>query len=244
MSFDLVGIFEKMSAFAFVIVGILLVMALSSAAVGIERWWVLRTGRSRARRLAARVAPAVSAGRWEEVVAEARRDGKNPFALLLEGVAGAWMSSEGDGTSIPERVKNEASRCLENAEADLRRGMGVLASVGSVAPFVGLLGTVIGIINAFEGIAADNSSGIGAVAAGIAEALIVTAIGLAVAIPAVLTFNVLNGRVESEMLALKTAAGEMMDDMVHRPVRLPFEVEEAARANDRTAPRQTADSVC
>jgi len=93
----------------------------------------------------------------------------------------------------------------------------VLASVGSVAPFVGLLGTVVGIINAFEGIAAENASGIGSVAAGIAEALVVTAIGLSVAIPAVLIFNWLNGRVEAQMLALRTSGGEMTDGMIYQP---------------------------
>ena len=89
--------------------------------------------------------------------------------------------------------------------------MSLLASVGSVAPFVGLLGTVIGIIGAFQGIAAEGSGGLGAVSAGISEALVVTAIGLVVAIPSVLAFNSLSGRADNLLLALDQSRGEFID---------------------------------
>jgi biopolymer transport protein ExbB len=85
--------------------------------------------------------------------------------------------------------------------------------VGSVAPFVGLLGTVVGIIAAFQGIAAAGSGGLGAVSAGIAEALVETALGLVVAIPAVLFFNYLTSRVNGIELALDRSASELLDEM-------------------------------
>src|SRR5262249_29008534 len=97
--------------------------------------------------------------------------------------------------------------------ADLRRGMAVLATVGSVAPFVGLLGTVLGIISAFQGIAATGSGGLAAVSAGISGALIETALGLAVAIPSVLGFDYLNGQVVKDEMLLNNAAGELLDLM-------------------------------
>jgi len=87
----------------------------------------------------------------------------------------------------------------------------VLASVGSVAPFVGLLGTVLGIISAFQGIASTGSGGLSSVSAGISEALIETALGLAVAIPAVLAFNYLSTVIARDEMALNTAAGELLD---------------------------------
>jgi biopolymer transport protein ExbB len=87
----------------------------------------------------------------------------------------------------------------------------VLASVGSIAPFVGLLGTVLGIISAFRGIATAGSGGLSAVSAGISEALIETALGLAVAIPAVLAFNYLTGLITREESGLSRAAGELLD---------------------------------
>src|SRR5262245_44183870 len=97
--------------------------------------------------------------------------------------------------------------------ADLRRGLAVLASVGSVAPFVGLLGTVLGIISAFQGIASTGSGGLSAVSSGISEALIETALGLAVAIPSVLGFNYLSTRVARDEAALNSAAGEVLDSV-------------------------------
>src|SRR5260370_25883420 len=101
-------------------------------------------------------------------------------------------------------------RYLEDLGADLRRGLSVLASVGSVAPFVGLLGTVLGIISAFQGIATSGSGGISSVSAGISEALIETALGLAVAIPAVLAFNFLTRKIAAEERTLNHAAGPLL----------------------------------
>ncbi|RYZ35892.1 MAG: MotA/TolQ/ExbB proton channel family protein, partial [Myxococcaceae bacterium] len=104
-------------------------------------------------------------------------------------------------------------RINERITADVRRGMSVLATVGSVAPFVGLLGTVVGIIEAFAGIAKEGSGGLGAVSAGIAEALVVTALGLLVAIPAVLMFNFLSTRADALLLSLEQARGEFLDHL-------------------------------
>ena len=100
---------------------------------------------------------------------------------------------------------------MEEIGADLRRGLAVLASVGSVAPFVGLLGTVVGIISAFQGIASTGSGGLSSVSAGISEALIETALGLAVAIPAVLAFNYLTNEITRDEGALNRSAGELLD---------------------------------
>ena len=91
--------------------------------------------------------------------------------------------------------------------------MSLLASVGSVAPFVGLLGTVVGIISAFQGIAATGSGGLSSVSAGISEALVETALGLAVAIPAVLAFNYLSTAITADESKLSRAAGEMLDNI-------------------------------
>src|SRR5260370_41864558 len=96
-------------------------------------------------------------------------------------------------------------RYLEDLGADLRRGLSVLASVGSVAPFVGLLGTVLGIISAFQGIASTGPGGLSAVSSGISEALIEPALGLAVAIPPVLAFYDLSTRISRDETALNPA---------------------------------------
>jgi len=94
---------------------------------------------------------------------------------------------------------------------DLRRGLGSLATIGSTAPFVGLLGTVWGIIKAFQNMAATGSGGLGTVSGAIAEALINTAFGLLVAIPAVMMFNYLTNRVEDMQVDITDSATELID---------------------------------
>ncbi len=92
-----------------------------------------------------------------------------------------------------DEIVEAASRAIERATllttSDFKKGIGSLATIATTAPFIGLFGTVIGIINAFRGMALTGSGGIGAVSAGIAEALVTTALGLFVAIPAAWMFN-------------------------------------------------------
>jgi biopolymer transport protein ExbB len=126
-----------------------------------------------------------------------------------------------------EAARRELERKSEEVAADVRRGMGVLASVGSIAPFVGLLGTVVGIIDAFQGIAKEGSGGLGAVSGGIAEALVVTALGLVVAIPAVLAFNFLTSQSESLLRAVDQARSELVDWLENRHVETEGHVGQA-----------------
>ena len=108
-----------------------------------------------------------------------------------------------------------SKRALERAQAithaELNRGLSGLATIGSTAPFVGLFGTVVGIINAFEGISTEKSTGLGAVAGGISEALVATAIGLFVAIPAVWMFNYFNSKVEAFDVEMDNSSSELID---------------------------------
>ena len=107
------------------------------------------------------------------------------------------------------------ARALERQAArevqSFKRGLGVLATVGSTAPFVGLLGTTMGIVNSFQQMAAAGSGGLGTVSAGIAEALITTAFGLLVAIPAVMAFNFLQGWVDARSVDLSESSNEFLD---------------------------------
>jgi biopolymer transport protein ExbB len=144
-----------------------------------------------------------------------------------------------------ELTRRELERIYERVGADVRRGMSVLASVGSVAPFVGLLGTVVGIIESFAGIAKTGSGGLGAVSAGISEALVVTALGLLVAIPAVLMFNLLSTRADALVLSLDLARREFMDHLedMHTMGGAPVARGEGAMALDveRAARREGHD---
>ena len=121
------------------------------------------------------------------------------------------------------RTKSSRNRALERAEAivhaKLKRGLGGLATIGSTAPFIGLFGTVVGILNAFQQIATQKSAGIGAIAGGISEALVTTAFGLLVAIPAVMLFNYFTNKVEAFDVEMEKSLGELMNNFVKRSRR-------------------------
>jgi biopolymer transport protein ExbB len=93
--------------------------------------------------------------------------------------------------------------------ASFRRGLGVLATVGATAPFVGLVGTVLGIVNAFQQLATSGQGSVGEISGGIAEALVTTALGIAVAIPAVWLFNHLNQRTSRALVEMQCVAEEL-----------------------------------
>jgi biopolymer transport protein ExbB len=216
VQFDLVDIFRKMSGFQWNVVGALLVMATASLAVVLERLWVFWRSRRASRALAATAARLLAGGHYEQLVAVATSGEPSHLGKLLAAGTASYLAARrrpGAPIAPAELARREMARQRDALDAELRRGMGVIASTGSVAPFVGLLGTVVGIIAAFEGIASEGSGGLGAVSAGISEALVVTALGLFVAIPAVLLFNLLSTKVEALVLALDHAASQLADHL-------------------------------
>lgn len=224
MSFDLVHIFKEMGLVALIIVGVLTLMAMASLAVFVERLWVYARSRRQSRRLAARAGRLLDERKYEHLIREAEETRGSHLAPLLVGGLKAYLNAlkkPGELGAV-ELTRRELARKTEAVSTDVRRGMNVLASTGSVAPFVGLLGTVVGIIDAFQGIASEGSGGLGAVSAGIAEALVVTAIGLIVAIPSVLAFNYLSARADVLLQALDQTRGEFLDYLEnHTPSGTP-----------------------
>lgn len=125
--------------------------------------------------------------------------------------------SGGDPVASLELVTS----ALEDAKAEtliqMKRGLGFLATIGSTAPFIGLFGTVVGIINAFQGIASTGSGGMAAVSGGIAEALVATALGIFVAIPAVVSFNHFTGRLENFQVEMNRASSQLVNCLFKVP---------------------------
>jgi len=214
MSFSLVEMWHSMGLPAKIVGAFLLTMGLASLTVFIERLLTPRRSRAASRAFALAIADGIHEGEVETVIKEAAKHPRGHLARLVQSgltVYGQSRGEDGSTLSPAERTRRHLERLLEELGADLRRGMAVLASVGSVAPFVGLLGTVVGIISAFQGIASTGSGGLSSVAAGISEALVETALGLAVAIPAVLAFNYLSNAIATDERALAAAAGELAD---------------------------------
>jgi biopolymer transport protein ExbB len=200
---------------AITVVTVLLVMGVASLSVFVERLWAIARSRRDSRTFAAGAIRDLSPGTIDAVLAEAERLDGGHLARLARYGLGTYRDAQGgldgDGLTPVESMRRELQRRIDEQVADLKRGLPLLASVGSVAPFVGLLGTVLGIVTAFRGIAQTGSGGLSAVSAGIAEALVVTALGLAVAIPAVLAFNYLSTQITRDQLALTNAAGRLID---------------------------------
>ena len=113
-------------------------------------------------------------------------------------------------------MRRAIQRATALTSSDLKKGIAALATIGSTAPFVGLLGTVVGVISAFQGIGTTGSAGLGAVSAGIAEAFIETALGLVVAIPAVWMYNYFTNRLESFSIEMDNSSSELVDYFIKK----------------------------
>ena len=223
MQFGFTELWQHMGIPAIVVASVLIVMGLASLTVFIERVLTLRRSRAASQRFAAQVADDMSRGRFDAVLSASEGHQIGHLARVvrtgLTTFRHAQQTADASGLTPVDQTQRHMERYMEEISADLRRGLSILASVGSTAPFVGLLGTVVGIISAFQGIAATGSGGLSSVSAGISEALVETALGLSVAIPAVLAFNYLSTRIASEELKLKNACGQLLDTIEDRAER-------------------------
>ncbi len=177
-------------------------MSVVAGAIATEKWLRLRRaeGDSGAFLAAWRQADADPAA----ARAIAERFPASPVAGVVRAVTAAGGVGEGHRAEVHDRV---VRRFVLTTGSELRRGLSTVATVGSTAPFVGLFGTVIGIVNAFHEIGATGRGGIATVSTGIAEALVTTAFGIIVAIPAVWLFNALSQRI-GRLLVMVESAGE------------------------------------
>ena len=211
MNFDLLHMWGEMGFLNRLITVSLIIMGLACLTVFVERLFVIGRAFRKASAFAAEQNPRLAEGAWSDVLAAAREEQGNPLASLVAATLGAYTADVPDGQLTPlERARREAERHLETANAAVRRGMPILASTGSIAPFVGLLGTVVGIIVAFGAISTTGSGGLSSVAGGISEALVETALGLCVAIPATLMFNALSTRMDR----FEATMGEAVDRLL------------------------------
>jgi len=221
MSFDLVSMWHSMGFFAKFIAAILGIMSIYSLGVMAERLVTYARAGSASRQYAEQLRGLLPARKYGDAVALAKKLRRGHLSRVLglaieeydRGVNALRRKGPEDvgDFDVVAAVNRAIDRSSMRTVADLRRGLGALATVGSTAPFVGLLGTVAGIITAFQAMAATGSGGLGSVSAGIAEALVTTAFGLLVAIPAVMMFNYLTNRVEDMQVDISDSANELVD---------------------------------
>ncbi|PYV10120.1 MAG: flagellar motor protein MotA [Acidobacteria bacterium] len=204
------------------VVILLFIMSAWSIGVMIDRWIAYQSARKQSRIFAPAVAGALKDGRIDEAISIAEQNKRSHLAKVVTAGLQEFQAHQ-VSAEIPGEMIEASKRALERASAivhaELKRGVSGLATIGSTAPFVGLFGTVVGIIHAFQGIAAQKSPGIGAVSAGIAEALVTTAIGLFVAVPAVWVYNYFTSKVEAFDVEMDNSSSELIDYFIKRAAR-------------------------
>ena len=222
MPTDPLGLWKAMGLVAKTVVIILFIMSGWSIGVMIDRAMAYNAARKQSRAFAPAVAGALRDGRIDEAIKVAERNKKSHLAKVV--VAGLQeFQAHQLSSDIPGEEIEASKRALERAEAivhaELKRGISGLATIGSTAPFVGLFVTVVGIINAFKQISTEKSTGLGAVSGGISEALVTTAIGLFVAIPAVWMYNYFTGKLEAFDVEMGNSSSELIDYFLKRTQR-------------------------
>lgn len=221
MQFGIIELWQHSGWLARIVVIILLFLSVWTIGVGIERIIVYLRARAQSRKLAPLVAKLLKEGKLTEAInltTKKEYKGAHLAKVIFAGLQEYLSQNEGN---VKPQEKIEASkRAIERQISvtvqDFRKGLNPLATIGSTAPFIGLFGTVFGIINAFHGMSITGSGGIGAVAAGIAEALITTGTGIGVAVIAVWLFNFFLNQIDIFAAEMNNASSELIGFFIQK----------------------------
>jgi len=218
VSWDLRAMWSSMGILAKMVVVLLFLMSAWSVGVMIDRGLMYSAARKQSRLFVTQVAAALRDGKLDEAISIAERNKKSHIAKVVATGLSEFQSA---AANVPEQeIVDAAKRGLERSvaivHAEMKRGLSGLATIGSTSPFVGLFGTVVGIINAFKGISAQKATGLSAVAGGIAEALVTTALGLIVAVPAVWAYNIFTSKVEAFDVEMDNSSMELVNYFITR----------------------------
>ena len=220
---DLLELWEQMGIPVKALMILLGLMSMWSMGVFFERLFTFTQAGKQSKAFAPQVAKHLKDGHLKDAIAVSQSKnykyshlGKVVLAGLQEYQFQKDAGVELSRDDVIDSVRRAIQRASALTAADLKKGMGSLATIGATAVFVGLLATTLGVINAFQGIAATGSGGLGAVSAGIAEALVGTAIGLFVAIPAVWFYNALTTRIEFFNVEMDNSSSELVDYFIKK----------------------------
>jgi biopolymer transport protein ExbB len=219
VGFDLRSMWSQMGLMAKGVVVILALMSMWSFGVMVDRYIAYSQARKQSREFAPAVAGCLKEGKIEEAISVAEQSSRSHLAKVVEAGLQEFRA-QGVSTDLSGGEIESSRRALERAEAivnaELKRGLSGLATIGATAPFVGLFGTTVGIINAFQGMSSEQTAGLSAVAGGISEALVATAFGLFVAVPAVWAYNAFSNRVEAFQIEMSNSSSELIDYFIKK----------------------------
>lgn len=206
--------------FGLMVMGCLAVLSIFSVGVILDKYRRFRAATRQWQLFRPAFARSLRAGEVKETIAAAKQHQESYVAQVVSAGLIEYDGAKqvgGDPAASLELVTSALEHGKIEALIEMRRGLGALATIGSTAPFIGLFGTVVGIINAFRGIAATGSGGMAAVSGGIAEALVATALGIFVAIPAVVAFNHFTGMLERFQVEMNQASNEIVNVLFRMP---------------------------
>ena len=221
MDWGLMSMWHSMSTIARGVVIVLLLMSLRSFTVMITRGLRYSVARKQSVKFIQQVADAMRDGNLDEVISVAERNKRSPIAnIVATGIAEfqSALPSISNDKAI-ELARRGLDRSCASTHSELKRGLSGLATIGATAPFVGLFGTVLGITHAFRGTAIHPIDALSGVAAGIAEALVTTALGLVVAVPAVWCYNYFTDKMELFDLDMSNSSMELVSYLATRTAR-------------------------
>ena len=223
MQFGLLEMWQAMGPVARAVSILLIALSIVSLYLFVERQLVFRRARSKSKQVAPKLADLLKKGQIKEALALSTKKENKGSHLARVTAAGIQEFLEGKeaNLSIEEQVETAQRGCERAAtifNQELKRGLSTLATIATSAPFIGLFGTISGIINAFRGMALTGSGGIGAVAGGIAEALVTTAFGIGVAIIALWCYNTLNTKIEVYDAEMSNTSSQIVDFFIRKQV--------------------------
>ena len=223
MQFGLIEMWQAMGPVAKGVTFLLIALSIISFYLFVERQLVFRRARSKSKQVAPKLADLLKKGQIKEALTLSTKKENKGSHLARVTAAGIQEFLEGKeaNLSIEQQIAS-AQRGCERASTifsqERKRGLSTLATIATSAPFIGLFGTISGIINAFRGMALTGSGGIGAVASGIAEALVATAFGIGVAIIALWCYNTLNTKIEVYDAEMSNTSSQIVDFFIRKQV--------------------------
>ena len=222
--FGLIEMWKQMAAVARGVSIILIILSLLAVYFLIERILTYAGAKSKSREIAPKLSDLLKKGMIGEALSLASKANYrgSHLARVTAGGAREYMEAKQAGLGTEETI-DSAERGCERAmvmfEQELRRGLSWLATIATSSPFIGLFGTIFGIMNSFRGMARTGSGGIGAVAGGISEALITTAVGILVAVIALWCYNYLNSRVDIFRAEMANTSSQLLDYFIRKEAK-------------------------
>jgi biopolymer transport protein ExbB/biopolymer transport protein TolQ len=218
MNVSMLALWDQSGMFARGVIVLLAIMSIYSLTIAVTKLIQIKRSTKSTAKFAPQLSKAIMEDNLELAIQLAEKNKTSHIARVLGDALGEMKPLISDRATITAADINSSERAIERQMlillAEFRRGLGVLGTVGATAPFVGLLGTTMGIVNAFTGMSSGASGGLAGISAGIAEALITTAFGLMVAIPAVWFYNYFTTKIDNLSVEMTYASKELIDQLI------------------------------